>query len=177
MNPDAIILKAPCRVAASVYMRRAMAMWLSRYWALITLPIVGCALLWIIDPKWCIVALILVLAALIMAVSLIYFHHAFSPLARWSVMEKTVMLSLQCIDLNFEHPRMQPHTIEWERVARIDFHATATIIHLTGSHINFVMLPPLTPTQSHQLKSFYLNSNPNTHLTLTTRRDVKPPCK
>ncbi len=156
MKQDELILEAPCRVPAGLYMRRAMRLWLSRHWWWIALLLVACASLAVVDARWSVIAFILVVAALMMVMSLVYFHHVFSPLARWSVMEKTVTVTRQGLDLAFEHPRMNAHHVEWESVRSIDFATTATVLHIAGGAINFLMLPPVNAQQAAIVKRLYL---------------------
>lgn len=150
-------LDTPFKVQAGAYMKRVMVMWLSRHAWWLLLLLAACISLCVIYVKWSVIAFILYLAALMMGLSLVYFNYAFSPLGRWSVMEKTATIDAVGIHFTFEHPKMNDHTIEWGEVARIDFRAEATLFHLKGATINFVMLPPLTPEQVTTIKQLYLN--------------------
>lgn len=156
MKQENVILEPPCKVAAGTYMRRVFAMWLGRHWWWMAL-LAGCCLsLCALDVKWCVIAFILSLAALMMIMSLVYFHYAFSPLARWSVMEKSVEIGRDGLKLVFEHEKMNDHYVKWEKVRTIQFRPDGIVLHLTGSNINFLMLPPLSPETNAIIKRLYL---------------------
>lgn len=162
----AIELDTPFKVPAGTYMKRVFAMWASRnaWWLLLLLA--TCVTLAVYDARWGVIAFILSLAGLMMFTSLVYFNYVFSPLARWSVMEKTATIDNRGIHLSFEHPKMNDHSIEWERVRSIQFRPDSTVVHLTcnvedghplpATAINFLMIPALTPEQTATLKQLYL---------------------
>lgn len=152
-----VILDTPFKVQAGDYMKRVFAMWLSRHAWWLLLLLAACALLCAVDVKWSVIAFILCIAGLMMLMSLVYFNYAFSPLARWSVMEKTAVIDKAGLHFTFEHPKMNDHFISWNEVTRIDFRAGATLFHLKGASINFVMLPSLDADQAKTLKQLYLN--------------------
>ncbi len=133
-----------------------MRLWLSRHWWWIALLLVSCVLLAVIDARWGVIAFVLVVAALMMVTSIVYFNYAFAPLGRWSVMEKTVTMTRQGVDLAFEHPRMKAHHVEWESVRSIDFTASHTVIYIAGAHTDFLLLPALTAEQVAKVKQLYM---------------------
>ena len=137
-------------------MRRVFAMWLSRHawWLLMLLG--ACLALAFVDAGWATAAVILYVIALLMLFTLVYFNYAFSPVARWSVMTKTVFIDARGLHLTFDHPRMNDHTLLWRDITLIQFTADATVIHIKGAPINFITLPPLTPEQRNTLKALYL---------------------
>lgn len=153
-----VTLDTPLKVQAGAYMKRVFAMWLSHnaWWLFMLLA--ACVSLCAVDVKWSVIAFILCIAALMMLMSLVYFNYAFSPLARWSVMEKTATMDEQGIHFHFEHPKMKDHSVEWGEVARIDFRTNHTILYLKGARIQFVMLPSLDADQVNALKQLYLNT-------------------
>lgn len=162
----AIELDTPFKVQAGAYMTRVFAMWFSRHAWWLLLLLAACVSIGVFDSKWGVIAFILCLAALMMGLSLVYFNYAFSPLARWSVMEKTAVIDTRGIHFAFDHPRMNDHTIEWESVRSIQFRPDSTVVHiscnienrhhLSATSINFLMLPALTPEQTATLKQLYL---------------------
>ncbi|MBQ0121777.1 MAG: hypothetical protein KBT13_11790 [Bacteroidales bacterium] len=153
-----LLIEAPARVNAGSYMRVALGKWASRHawWMLLVLAM--CTVLACYDVRWCVGAIVLYLAALMMLLTLVYFNYAFSPQARWSVMEKTVSLSEQGIHMAFAHPRMNDHYIAWREITRVQLTQSATVLNLNGP-VNFVMLPPLTPEQKETFKRLYLNTS------------------
>lgn len=159
-------LDTPAKIQAGTYVKRVFAMWFARnaWWLLLLLA--ACASLSAIDARWSVFAFILCLAGMIMVMNLVYFNYVFSPLARWSVMEKTITMDAAGIQLKFEHPKAKDRTIEWDRVRSIQFMADCTVFHIThnvengkpvsSSAINFLMLPPLTQEQVKTVKALYL---------------------
>lgn len=153
----AVEIETPLKVSAGSYMKRVFAMWFSynAWWMLLLLVV--CVSFTMLDAKWSVIAFILYLAGLMMGLSLVYFNYAFSPLARWSVMEKTALIDEAGIRFTFEHPKMNAHFISWNEVTRIDFRTSYTLLYLKGACIKFVMLPSLDANHVDALKQLYLN--------------------
>ncbi|MCQ2289469.1 MAG: hypothetical protein MJZ74_10295 [Muribaculaceae bacterium] len=161
-----LTFESPFKVPAGTYMKRVFAMWLSRHAWWLLLLVAVCASLCAVDVKWSVISFILFLAALMMVMSLVYFNYAFSPLARWSVMEKTIMMDGNGLHIKFDHPKMNDHDIEWGSVRSVQFRADCTVLHISHnvdngdavspSAINFLLLPPLMQEQVAAFKQLYL---------------------
>ena len=150
------VLEAPCRVGAGTYIKRAMSLWVTRRWWWIAMPLLSCVALMVVNVKWSVIAIIIVLALLMMLLSLVYFNFVFSPYARWSVMEKTVEVDVNGIHFAFVHPKMKKHELEWDSIRSIQFRDDSTVLRLKESPVAFVLLPVLDYEQSGILKSLYL---------------------
>ncbi len=161
-----LVIDAPCRVSSGTYLRCALGMWFSRHWWWMAVLAAGCLALLVVSVKWGIIAFILTIMALMMIMSLVYFNFIFSPLARWSVMEKTATVDGRGIRFSFEHPRMDDHEVEWECVRSIQFHPDYIVVHvscdvdnnkaLPASAINFLLLPGMPEDDVLALKRLYL---------------------
>lgn len=162
-----LTFESPFKVPAGTYMKRVFAMWLSRHAWWLVLLLVACAALCALDAKWSVIAFILSVAGLMMLMSLVYFHYAFSPLAIWSIMEKAATMDAAGVHLKFDHPKMNDRDVEWGSVRSVQFRHDCTVLHLSlnvengdavsPAAINFLLLPPLTQEQVAVFKRLYLS--------------------
>lgn len=91
------------RVPASKYMRVIARRWLGDWWWCFVLPVAVCVALmaWLPDVRWGLAALLIVVAAMPLALALLYFYYGLAPAARWSVMNKEVALTDEGVTLRF----------------------------------------------------------------------------
>jgi hypothetical protein len=117
-------------------------MFLADNWLWMCLPVAVCAVLAVwIDVRFVIVALMVLFVALPMILALLYFYYGFSPLARWSIMEKTATVSDQGIELSFTDERMKKHAISKDDVLNIIEKEDVWMLMLQGGRYNCLMLP------------------------------------
>ena len=150
-----LTIEAPCCVSAGVYMKRAFAVWFFRRWWCIVAPLAVCVSLCSVDVKWSVIAFILCIFAMMMGLTLVYFNYAFSPQARWSIMEKTATIDGGGITFDFAHPKMKPHTVRWDDVKTMQFRPEGIVLSLSPS--TFLMLPPQSPHSVEIIKKLYMN--------------------
>ena len=131
-----------CQVGADTYMRHLCLMFLADNWLWMCLPMAVCAVLaaWI-DVRFVIVALMVLFVAMPMVLALLYFYYGFSPLARWSIMEKNALVHDRGITLTFTDTRMKTHVISGDDVREIVEKEDVWMIMVNGNRYNCLMLP------------------------------------
>jgi hypothetical protein len=117
-------------------------MFLADNWLWMCLPVAVCAVLAVwIDVRFVIVALMTLFVALPMVLALLYFYYGFSPLARWSIMEKKAAINDQGITLTFTDERMKTHAINRDDVRHIIEKEDVWMLMIKGNRYNCLMLP------------------------------------
>ena len=131
-----------CMVSPGCYMRHLSLMFLADNWLWMCLPVAVCAVLAVwIDVRFVIVALMTLFVALPMVLALLYFYYGFSPLARWSIMEKKAAIDDQGITLTFTNERMKTHVINRDDVRHIIEKEDVWMLMIKGNRYNCLMLP------------------------------------
>ena len=129
-------------VSHGCYMRHLSLMFLADNWLWMCLPVAVCAVLAVwIDVRFVIVALMTLFVALPMVLALLYFYYGFSPLARWSIMEKKAAINDQGITLTFTDERMKTHVINRDDVRHIIEKEDVWMLMIKGNRYNCLMLP------------------------------------
>ena len=129
-------------VSPGCYMRHLSLMFLADNWLWMCLPVAVCAVLAVwIDVRLVIVALMTLFVALPMVLALLYFYYGFSPLARWSIMEKKAAINDQGITLTFTDERMKTHVINKDDVRHIIEKEDVWMLMIKGNRYNCLMLP------------------------------------
>ena len=143
------------QVSAGRYMRRLCAMWFARNWWWFALPLVACAALTWVDVRWAIIALMLIFMVFPMILTLLYFNFAFAPVARLSVMEKSMMIDESGVRLSFTHERMNDHEIRWSEIAKVQLANDNILLILRQGRFSFFMIPleALSTDQVQTLKT------------------------
>lgn len=131
-----------CQVTAGTYMRHLSLMFLADNWLWMVLPVAVCGVLAVwFDVRFVIVALMVLFVALPMVLALLYFYYGFSPLARWSIMEKNAAIDDQGITLTFTDERMKTHVINRDDVRNIIEKEDVWMLMIKGNRYNCLMLP------------------------------------
>ena len=129
-------------VSPGCYMRHLSLMFLADNWLWMCLPVAVCAVLAVwIEVRLVIVALMTLFVALPMVLALLYFYYGFSPLARWSIMEKKAAINDQGITLTFTDERMKTHVINRDDVRHIIEKEDVWMLMIKGNRYNCLMLP------------------------------------
>ena len=129
-------------VSPGCYMRHLSLMFLADNWLWMCLPVAVCAVLAVwIDVRFVIVALMTLFVALPMVLALLYFYYGFSPLARWSIMEKKAAINDQGITLTFTDERMKTHVIPVDDVRHIIEKEDVWMLMIKGNRYKCLMMP------------------------------------
>jgi len=132
-----------CSVGAGSYIKRLCGLFMADNWLWMVLPVALCGVLAVwVDVRYVIVAMMVMLVALPMLLSLLYIYYGFSPEARWSIMEKSVTVGEAGITLDFTDERMKKHAIAADDVRYIIEKDDVVILMLnTGRRYTSLMLP------------------------------------
>jgi hypothetical protein len=108
----------------------------------LALPVATCAVLAIwVDVRFVIVAMMALFIVLPMILALLYFYYGLSQEARWSIMEKAVILDDKGITLEFTDERMKTHVIPRDNVRNIIEKDDVVMLMLGGKGYTCLMLP------------------------------------
>ena len=146
-----------CKISAGKYMRELCLMFLADNWLWMVLPIALCGILaFFVDVRFVIVALMVLFIVLPMILALLYFYYGLSPEARWSIMEKDVLISNEGISLTFTDERMKKHAIGKDDVRNIIEKDDVLLLMLRGKRYTCLMLPKsaIDPDVSQALRQF-----------------------
>lgn len=142
MSQSADIVSPLCSVASGHYMRALFTLLAARHAVWAVLPVALGVALSFRDVRWLIVTAILVFMAFPLVLAMLYINFGFAPIARWSMMEKTVTFTRQGLTLDFTHPRMSQHEIAWSQVSHVTvIDGKDVLIVLKSSRYSFLLLP------------------------------------
>ena len=128
--------------SSGTYMRLLCAMFLADNWLWMVAPVAICALLAVwIDVRFVIVAMMVLFIVLPMVLALLYFYYGLSPEARWSIMEKQIVIDGMGMALIFSDQRMKAHVIAWHDVRGIIEKDDVLLLMLNGKRYTCLMLP------------------------------------
>ena len=132
-----------CKVTSGTYMRHIGLMFLADNWLWMVLPVALCGVLAVwVDVRYVIVAMMVLLVALPMLLSLLYIYYGFSPEARWSIMDKAVTIDDGGLTLEFADSRMKKHVIPRDDVRCIIIKDDVVMLMLRGGRrYTCLMLP------------------------------------
>ena len=117
-------------------------MFLADNWLWMVLPVAGCGVLAVwVDVRFVIVALMVLFVLLPMLLSLLYFYYGFSPEARWSIMDKAVVIDDDGLTLDFSDQRMKKHIVPKDDVLDVIFKDDVAMLMLKGRRYTCLMLP------------------------------------
>jgi len=148
---------ANCQVSSSTYMRHLCAMFLADNWLWMVAPVAICALIAVrIDVRFVIVAMMVLFIVLPMVLGLLYFYYGLSPEARWSIMEKQIIMDDMGMVLIFSDQRMKTHVIAWRDVRGIIEKDDVLLLMLNGRRYTCLMLPAsvVDPHVAQALRQF-----------------------
>lgn len=122
-----------CCVTSATYMRHLCSLFLADNWLWMVLPVAVCAMLalWV-DVRFVIVAMMVLFIILPMVLALLYFYYGLSPEARWSIMEKSLTIGSDGLELAFTDERMKKHVIHADDVRNIINKEDVVILMLMG---------------------------------------------
>ena len=112
------------KIGSNEYMMHAAKMFLSKYWALILLPVFVCIALATVNKNFLFVAAMVAFLILPMMQTLIYYRYTLYKEVAYSILKKSVEISDDGIKIIFEsesddiEPR-QPQILSWDRFSVI----------------------------------------------------------
>lgn len=132
-------------------------MFLADNWLWLAMPIAICGILAVfVDVRFVIVALMVLFIVLPMILALLFFYYGLSPEARWSIMEKNMLIDPKGISLAFTDERMKTHAISWDDMRYIIEKDDVVMLMLKGKRYTCFMLPTsaVDPDVTQTLRQF-----------------------
>ena len=130
----------PCSITSASYMSILRRLFFARRWWLLALPVVVCLGLVAIDTRFSYVALIVAMAAVMVALPLVYYF-ALTQESRWSILEKTVTVVPDGLLLEFTSDKMQQHLIPWKDISGTTAVNECLIIKFAKNSYTFLAIP------------------------------------
>jgi hypothetical protein len=145
----------------SGFARHVGAMWLGRWWWVVTLPIVLCLLLSINEATWLFVTLMLVFMLYPGLTMMVYFNYAFSPEARRTLYEQTVTVTDCKITVSYIEKN---YTADYgvNDVVGVEFNSKHTLIKLKHPRYNHIAIPLTAVDDAHKQQFYDILANYDT---------------
>lgn len=153
-----------CSIATGTYLAILWRIFLSRRWWVLAVPVVISLALIPLDVRFAFVALILAMAAIMIAIPLIYYY-ALTQESRWSILEKTIEITDDGLTLTFSSDKMQSHVITWSEIAFTTAASNCLVIRLKKNRYTFLGIPLTAFSDEQHLRTFVitLRNHINTH--------------
>lgn len=130
-------------------------LFLVRWWWVLLLPVVVCLALIAVDTRFAFVALIMAMAMVIISFPLLYYF-ALTPESRWSIMEKTVTIADDGLQLDFTSDKMLQHVIAWSDIDSTTALKKCLVIKLKRNRYTFLAIPLDAFSSENELRGFVL---------------------
>ena len=130
-------------------------LFLVRWWWLLLLPVAVCLALIAVDTRFAYVALIVAMAMVIISFPLLYYF-ALTPESRWSILEKTVTVTDDGLQLDFTSDKMRQHVIAWNEMASTTALNDCLVIKLKKNRYTFFSIPLNAFAGEQQLREFVI---------------------
>lgn len=127
----------------------------ARRWWLLLLPVVVCLALISVDTRFVYVALIVAMAMVMISLPIIYYY-ALTPESRWSILEKTVAITEEGLQLDFTSDKMQRHVVLWEDIDSTTAVCECLIIRMKKNSYTFFAIPLKVFGTEDKLREFVL---------------------
>lgn len=130
-------------------------LFLVRWWWVLLLPVVVCLALIAVDTRFAFVALIMAMAMVIISFPLLYYF-ALTPESRWSIMEKTVTIADDGLQLDFTSDKMLQHVIAWSDIDSTTALKKCLVIKLKRNRYTFLAIPLDAFSSENELRDFVM---------------------
>lgn len=130
-------------------------LFLVRWWWVLLLPVVVCLALIAVDTRFAFVALIMAMAMVIISFPLLYYF-ALTPESRWSIMEKTVTIADDGLQLDFISDKMLQHVIAWSDIDSTTALKKCLVIKLKRNRYTFLAIPLDAFSSENELRDFVM---------------------
>ena len=124
-----------------------------RWWWLLLLPVVVCLALIAVDTRFAFVALIVAMAMVMVSFPVMYYF-ALTQESRWSILEKTVTLTDDGLQLDFTSDKMRQHVIAWSEIASTTALCQCLVLRFKKNRYTFIAIPFSAFTSEDQLRRF-----------------------
>ncbi len=124
-------------------------------WWLLVLPVVACLALMAVDVRFAYVALIVAMAMVMISLPIMYYY-ALTQESRWSILEKTVTIADNGLQLDFMSDKMCRHVIPWSDISSTTAVCECLIIRIRKNRYTFLAVPLKVFDSKEALREFVL---------------------
>ncbi len=111
-----------------------------RWWWLLLLPVAVCLVLIVVDARFAFVALIVAMAMVMLSFPVLYYF-ALTQESRWSILEKTVTVTDEGLQLDFTSDKMRRHVIAWGKIASTTASSHCLVLRFKKNRYTFLAIP------------------------------------
>ncbi len=145
-----------CSISSGTYMSILYRLYFARRWWLLLLPVVVCLALIAVDTRFAFVALIVAMAMVIISMPLVYYY-ALTQESRWSILEKTVTITDEGLQLDFTSDKMRQHLVAWQEIASTTALKNCMVIRMKKNSYTFLAIPLGAFSGEEELRRFVLD--------------------
>ncbi|MBP5687285.1 MAG: hypothetical protein J6X22_01415 [Muribaculaceae bacterium] len=127
-------------ISSGTYMSILYRLFFVRWWWILLLPVALCLALIAVDTRFAFVALIVAMAMVILSFPLLYYF-ALTQESRWSILEKTVTITDEGLQLDFTNEKMRQHIILWREIASSTALNHCLVLRLKKNRYTFLAIP------------------------------------
>ena len=135
-------------------------LFLVRWWWLLLMPVAVCLALIAVDTRFAFVALIVAMAMVIVSFPVLYYF-ALTQESRWSILEKTVTVTDEGLQLDFTSEKMRWHVIAWCDIASTTALNHCLVLRFKKNSYTFLAIPLAAFQSEDQLRRFVVTIKEN----------------
>ena len=128
-------------------------LFLVRWWWLLLLPVAVCLGLIAVDTRFAFVSLIVAMAMIIVSFPVLYYF-ALTQESRWSILEKTVTITGEGLQLDFTSEKMRQHIILWGEIASSTVLSHCYVLRFKKNRYTFFAIPLSAFSGEDELRNF-----------------------
>ena len=131
-------------------------LFLAQRWWLMLLPVAVCLALIAVDTRFVFAALIVALAMLMLSFPMLYYY-ALTQESRWSILEKTVTITDEGLQLDFTSDKMRRHIIPWADIASTTAVKGCLVVRFKKNSYTFLAIPLNAFSEEEELRKFVIS--------------------
>lgn len=128
-----------------------------RWWWLLLLPVTVCLALIVVDSRFAFVALIVAMAMVMLSFPVLYYF-ALTQESRWSILEKTVTVTDEGLQLDFTSDKMRRHVIAWGEIASTTALSHCLVLRFKKNRYTFFAVPLSAFASEDELRRFVVKT-------------------
>lgn len=109
-----------------------------------------------VDTRFAYVALIVAMAMVVISMPLVYYY-ALTQESRWSILEKTVTITDEGLQLDFTSDKMRQHLVAWQEIASTTALKNCMVIRMKKNSYTFLAIPLGAFSGEEELRRFVLD--------------------
>ena len=142
-------------ISSGTYLSILWRLFLKRRWWWLALPVVVCLALIAVDTRFAYVALIVAMATLMIALPLVYYY-GLTQESRWSILEKTVAINDDGIQLDFTDEKMSSHLVKWNDISGTTSLNGCLVIKFKKNNYTLLAIPIAAFSTEQLLREFII---------------------